>query len=135
MSYTLKLTADGDLDLSTTVEGLDKLKQDLSIWLREEYGVDRFHPNYGSVLQNFIGENIDELTLHLVEVEVIRVFSGFQQAQLNLIKQNPGKYSMDELLDRIITVNVKLDYDTVYADVTFVTAAGNIGALTESVTL
>ena len=52
----------GDLVLGQggllTVTGPSKVRQDLSIAMREPVGCDRFHPNWGSVLPNYIGEPI-----------------------------------------------------------------------------
>lgn len=139
MSFSLKLTDDGDLDISShsfgIVMGVEKLKQDLSGWLREEYGLDRFHPSYGSTLQNFIGEVIDDLTMHEIESEVQRVLSVYQQNQIIALQKNPGAYKMDELLDSVVSVNSKLNYDTVYVDIVFTTGSGTVAAITEGITL
>jgi hypothetical protein len=57
VSYSLAIV-DGDLALQgdrlDLVFGVDKLKQDLNCWLKERYGGDRFHTNYGSILPDSI---------------------------------------------------------------------------------
>jgi phage baseplate assembly protein W len=138
MSYSLKIT-DGDLDASSgtmqRVTGLDKLVQDLSLWLREPYGIDRFHTLYGSVLDQYIGSVIDASSDHEIKSEVIRVINAFQQIQLIGLKKNPSKYTLDELLDSIQSVSVKLDYDRVYIDVRFLTASQQVGQVIGDVQL
>lgn len=139
MSYSLKINASGDLDMSTglfqNVTGVEKLTQDLGLWLREPYGTDRFHPLYGSVLDQYIGSNINSLTEHEVKTEVIRVLNAFQQIQLVSMRKNPSKYDLDELLDSVEDVKIRLTYDTVFIDIKFRTALGSIGRVTGEVSV
>lgn len=139
MSYSLKITPDGDLDADTgvfgRVLGVDKLTQDLSLWLREPYGTDRFHSLYGSVLDQYIGSIINKLSEHEIKAEVVRVVNAYQQIQLSALKVNPSKYDLDELLDTVESIAVKLSYDAVYVDVKFRTALGSLGQVTGGVSL
>ncbi len=138
MSYSLKIT-DGDLDMSTgvlkRVGGLDKLTQDLSLWLREPYGTDRFHPLYGSVLDQYIGSIINDLSEHHIKTEVVRVLNAYQQIQYESMRANPSKYTLDELLDTVDSVEVKVSYDSVYVDVRFTTASRKAGRVTGEVSV
>lgn len=78
--------ANGDLVLGArgfaTVTGARKAAQDVGIALREGYGHDRFHPELGSVLPEFIGRPIGADTRLLIETEVKRVVATYMQTQV-----------------------------------------------------
>ena len=66
----LSVTA-GSFDL---VQGSEKLKQDLTLWLTEKYRDDRFHPTYGSILDGYIGGVINANdTVVRIQSETLRV--------------------------------------------------------------
>lgn len=116
MSFSLKV-ANGDLVMDGSrlaiVSGIDKLKQDLTLWLAERFGIDRFHPAMGSNLQNFIGGVIGYGTQSLVYSEVMRVLSNYQRVQTQHFKELPRKFSLSELLWNVDAVNVNVLYDQV----------------------
>lgn len=138
MSYSLQIV-NGDFDIQTgiikRVQGLAKLTQDLSLWLREPYATDRFHPLYGSTLDQYIGSIVNKLAEHEIRTEAIRVLSAYQQIQLAAVKKNPSKYELDELLDTVESVIVKVSYDSVFVDVKFRTASNKLGQVTGGVTI
>ncbi len=105
MSYSLKINAAGDLDITTgllqRVWGIAKLTQDLSLWLREPYQTDRFHPLYGSILDQYIGSIVNKLAEHEIRAEAIRVLNAYQQIQFAAMRANPSKLDQDELLDTV----------------------------------
>lgn len=116
MSYSFRI-ANGDLvaigDRLDLVFGVDKLKQDIDLWLRERYGGDRFHPSMGSVLQEFIGDIVSPSTRADVHAEVLRVLQNYQAVQLRRLKENPQLLSTSELLVSIDDIIVAISYDTV----------------------
>lgn len=118
MSYSLAI-ADGDLvqkgSRLDVVYGIDKMKQDVNCWLLERFGSDRFHVNYGSILQDFIGGIAKESTRVEVQAEIFRVLQNYQSMQLRRFKENPEKLSASELLVSIDNISVKLNYDTIWA--------------------
>lgn len=128
MSYSLKIT-NGDLTARGShldiVQGVDKLIQDIDLWLREQYQVDRFHISFGSILDNFIGGVIDNTTKVEVQAEVLRVMNNYQNLQLIRFKNNPQKFSPDELLNQITSIQVNISYDKVIVSLFFTTAAGS----------
>ena len=138
MSYSLKIS-NGDLVAGTgvlmQVRGIEKLTQDLSLWLREPYSIDRFHPSYGSVLDRYIGSIISQLSEHEIRAEAIRVLSAYQQIQLAAVKANPSKYTADELLNTVNDVRISSSYDSVYVSVHFSTATGQSGQVQGNVSL
>jgi len=116
MTFSLQL-ANGDLVQNGSqlgiVYGADKLKQDMTLWLAERYGVDRFHPAYGSNLENYIGGIIGFGTQSMVYSEVMRVLTNYQKVQFQGFKATPNLYSLAELLWSINNVNVGVTYDQV----------------------
>src|SRR6478609_4329857 len=127
MSFSLKVV-NGDLSITAgkfdLVQGQEKLTQDLTCWLTERYRDDRFHPTYGSILDNYIGGviNADE-TIVRVQSEALRVLSNYQQIQLSRFKEIPTKFQPSELLQSVNGVNVSLSYDKVIVLVRITTAA------------
>lgn len=138
MSYSLALK-NGDLVQSGSslkiVSGIEKLKQDLSLWLGERFGIDRFHPNLGSTLQNFIGDVISSSTQSRIESEVLRVLNNYQAVQYRGLKERPQLYSPSELLYSIDSVNVSLSYDTVSVKIQLRNAEAESATLTVSQSL
>lgn len=116
MSYSLAL-ADGDLVQNGSqlglVFGVDKLKQDVYLWLTERYGGDRFHVNMGSILQDFIGGIANETARVEIQAEIFRVLQNYQAMQLKRFKENPENFSASELLISVDDILAGLNYDTV----------------------
>lgn len=127
MSYSLRLK-NGDLTTNGSVlslsYGKDKLLQDVDLWLREIYQVDRFHPTYGSVIENFIGNIINIRTEHDIRAEVYRVMTNLQNLQLRRLKTNPTKYTPDELLHSVSNVFTQVNFDTIAVTVVFQSVSG-----------
>lgn len=135
MTFSLALQ-NGDLvqqgSTLAIVSGTGKLKQDMSLWLTERLGVDRFHPRYGSVLPDFIGGVIDMTTQSKVQGEVDRVLGNYQTIQMAAFAANPQLFSFDELLRALNYVNVGLTYDTVSVAVGVTTGSGALATTTTS---
>ena len=116
MSFSLRV-ANGDLCLQGSqlgiVYGSEKLKQDLSLWMAERFGVDRFHPSYGSYLENYIGGIIGANTRSVVQQEAMRILDNYQKIQYSGLQSSPTLYSLAEILYSINGVTVGLSYDTV----------------------
>jgi len=116
MSYSLAI-ADGDLvqkgSQLAIVQGVDKLRQDIYLWIMERYGGDRFHVNMGSILQEFIGGIATESTQAEVHAEIFRVLQNYQAVQLRRFKENPQLLSASELLVSVDDIVTRISYDTV----------------------
>ena len=116
MSYSLRI-ADGDLVQAGSqldlVFGVDKLKQDIDLWIRERYGGDRFHVNMGSILQDFIGRVIRDGTRAEVQSEVYRVLQNYQAVQVRRLKEKPQSLSTSELLVSVDDVLTSINFDMV----------------------
>jgi hypothetical protein len=122
MSYSLRIE-DGDLAVTGSqldlVYGVDKLNQDLGLWLRERYGGDRFHTNYGSILQEFVGGVVGDAAKHEVQSEVLRVLQNYQAVQYRTLQQEPSKMSQSELLAAVDDIKTSVSYDTVLVQLRF----------------
>jgi len=133
ISYSL-LVQDGDLvrrgSSLAIVSGVDKLKQDLQLWVSERFGGDRFHPAMGSILQDMIGDVITASTRYRVGNEVARVLDNYQRVQFRALKEKPQVFSTTELLYSIDDIQVRLTYDTVTVVVKVRTAASGLATLT-----
>lgn len=133
MSFSLQV-ANGDLALSGSqmgiVYGSDKLKQDLTLWLAERYGIDKSHPTMGSYFQNYIGSVINTTTQAMVYNEAIRVLNNYQAVQGQSFTQSPQLFSLSELLYAINGVNVSISYDTVTTAVSVANAQGRTTNIT-----
>lgn len=135
MSFSLAI-ADGDLQIKGSsigiVSGLDKLYQDLSIWMRERYRSDRFHLTYGSILDSYIGGVIMDSTAAEVRSEVMRVLQNYQSLQAKVVRSDPSRLSADEILLNVDDISVRVQYDTVSVTILFTTAKGNTKRLSVS---
>lgn len=118
MTYSLALS-NGDLvqqgSQLAIVSGTDKLYQDVTLWLTERYGGDRFHPTYGSALESFIGGVIGTSTQAQAYNEILRVLANYQNQQDQAFRANPNAFSVSELLYSVDNVSVTVSYDTVQA--------------------
>jgi hypothetical protein len=127
VSISLKVV-NGDLSITAgkfdLVQGSDKLKQDLTLWLTERYRDDRFHPTYGSILDGYIGGVINAReTVVMVQSETLRVLSNYMQIQMARFREIPNKFQPSELLQQVNGVDVSLSYDKVIVLVRITTAA------------
>lgn len=132
MSFSLAL-ADGDLvqrgNQLDLVHGVDKLNQDVYLWLMERYGVDRFHVTMGSILQEFIGGVVSGSTRAEVQSEVLRVLQNYQAVQLRGLKESPSLYSTSEILVSIDDIQTKISFDTVSVAVKLRNGSGNTATI------
>jgi hypothetical protein len=112
---------DGDLSVLGSecqiVSGIDKLRQDLTLWLTIRVGSNRFHPTFGSALESYIGSIITPGTQANVYNEVLRVLTNYQSMVYQLFTANPNIFSLSELPYSIDAINVGINYDTVSATV------------------
>lgn len=116
MSFSLQV-ANGDLVQDGSglaiVYGVNKLKQDLTLWMTERYSIDRFHPGMGSYFQNYIGGIISYHTQSMIRNEAERIVDNYTRVQRRGLRQSPSLYSLSELLNSINSINVGISFDTV----------------------
>jgi phage baseplate assembly protein W len=129
---TLALSG-GDLVIGSgglqLISGAAKIRQDLALCLAESYGTDPYHPEWGSVLPQYIGHPISSDTQLLVQAEVNRVIQQYmaqQQSMLSTAAAN-GKATTLTTADVVSGVNkvdVSISYDTVRVTINLTTLAG-----------
>lgn len=116
MSFSLQIL-NGDLSQQGSqlgiVANVDKLTQDLTLWMTERYGIDRFHPAMGSSFQNWIGGIISYHTQQMVQNEAERILDNYQKVQYRGLREAPQLYSLSELLYSINSIKVSIAFDTV----------------------
>lgn len=117
------------------VSGAEKLSQDMSVWLRERYGVDRFHLTYGSVLQDFIGSIVTDNTKNAIQSEVLRILRNYQKLQMRALKSSPNLLSLTELLQSIDSVYAYVSFDTVQVQVRVSNAVGQLTTVSAASTV
>lgn len=121
------------------LSGADRIRQDLSLALLEEYGSDRFHPKYGSVVKSYLGNVIDENLQQLVKAEVNRVviaYIGLQQAEVlrDSTVDIAGRFNTSDVVRNITSIDVHAAYDTIYVAATLETLARETITITQQVT-
>lgn len=118
--------------------GQARVIQDLSIASLEPFGCDRFHPNWGSVLTNYIGMPItDELRL-LVQSEVTRLVSNYMVEQNTEIQADAdagrrSRFQSSEILVNLTGVEVRATEDKVQVRAILQTLSGEQMALQSTV--
>ena len=132
MSYSLAVE-NKDITLKGSnvgiVHGRAKLLQDLTLWLTERYRSDRFHSNYGSILDHFIGDVMDPMTPHEIESEVMRVLQNFQTVQYRRMQSDPTTLSPEEILIEVEDVKARVTFDSVIVTVSIKTGSRARGTL------
>lgn len=124
MSFTIALR-EGDIDLKgntvAIVTGTQKLEQELGVWLKERYGSDRFHTNYGSTLDHYIGSVMTDSAVYEIENEVGRVLRNYQALQHRKFQSDPQSLDPSEILAQINEIRAVADYDQVQVTIHFTT--------------
>lgn len=117
------------------VTGAQRIQQDLTLALSDIYGTDRFHPSWGSILPEYLGNINNATMLTLVKAEVNRVLQNYltitqsgviQQSMMNVANNNnPGaSYTTSDVVRSVDSINVSATLDTIYVSVSLTTLAG-----------
>lgn len=122
-----------------TVSGSQKVVQDLGVAMREPYACDRFHPRWGSVLPNYVGEPIDDQTALLVRSECSRLIRNYILVQGGIIEEDVkvkqrSRLSTDEVVAGVDGIDIRQDQDKYHIRVRLRLFSGNRVDLTGTVT-
>lgn len=130
------LVQNGDIQLDQGgklrfVQGSQKLIQDLTLWLQENFGIGYTTPNFGSLLPDMIGSAIIDSSVSDIQNEVQRVISLYQTQQLLdlQIAQTQAQLSnwnKSEIINQIGSISAYQYYDSVIVDVSLVTLANTV---------
>lgn len=135
----------GDLAISgaggyATLSGVDRIRQDLTLALWEEYGTDRFHPRYGSIVKQYLGSPITPELQQLVKAEVNRVIQNYialQQAEVIRGTQFDvtGVFDTSDVVRSLDGIDVHTALDAIYVRATLTTLARERVTISRQVSL
>jgi len=135
---------DGDLVLGgagfAEVTGSDKIAQDMSIATAEPFGCDVYHPSWGSLLINYVGQTVGALTQSMISAEINRLINNYmtiQTATVNAAAVNgiQSPYAVSDLVAGVASIDVIQSYDSFNVSVTLLTAANQTVTIANTVTL
>ena len=120
------------------LEGSQKVRQDLSITMKEPFGIDRFHPRWGSLLHEYIGGTVGTETQMFIEGEVARLVQNYmalqqEQVERDLALGSVPRFSTGELVERVESIQIRQKYDSFRVRVTLRTISGQDVVLTQSI--
>ena len=136
--------ANGDLVLTGTsfeeVTDEVKVRQDLGIAVREPYGCDRFHPQWGSLLDTYVGGPLTMESKALVQAEVARVVSSYMakqatQQNADQMANRRSHFSANELVAQVTAIEVAQQMDALHVRVRLQTLTSSEVTLTSTVRL
>lgn len=120
------------------ISGHEKVKQDLGIAMREPYGCDRFHPRWGSVLVNYVGEPVSQQTEFLVRAEAGRIIRNYIAVQGYVVEQDVqaqrrSRLGTNEVVIGVDGIDVRQEQDRYHVRVRLALFSGEEVSLTGTV--
>jgi hypothetical protein len=145
MSWSLQIS-NGDLTFNgadmTTVQGAEKLVQDLACCILEPMGTDSMHPSYGSIIdggtspdgtfnQGIIGSRNNSFAATYVDNEISRICHQYQAQQQARFTADVAVYgtstlTASEALLGVQGVNATADQDRLLVTATLQTGSGDL---------
>ena len=109
----------GKIQFST---GKKKLIEDLQRWLEEPIGTGFTTPNFGSLLNTYIGSNGFSLSTNSIDNEILRVLQLYQGQQMLDLRyaQNAAKLSnwnKSEIIQNIVSIESIVDGTSIISHV------------------
>jgi phage baseplate assembly protein W len=134
----------GDLAIGTNgayllYAGVSRIKQDLTLALTEEYGTDRFHPTYGSIVQSYLGQVLSAELMQLVRAEVNRVLQNYLIIQQNEVLRDTlvdiaNRFDTSDVVQSVDNVAARAVLDTIYLSATLTTLSRETVTISRQVT-
>jgi hypothetical protein len=121
------------------VSGVEKVFQDLSIAIREPFGIDRFHSRWGSQVGDYVGLPANEHAKMLIQSEVTRIVRNYMAAQQGYLQadgvagQKP-RFGTNEIVIDIHDIQIVQTYDAFHVKVILVTQSGDQVTIVRTVT-
>jgi phage baseplate assembly protein W len=134
----------GDLSVGAggyqLVTGSARIRQDMALALGEEIGNDQFHPEWGSVLIRFLGQQIDQETQFHIRSEIARVIRQYIDAQaqvilINNINRNRQTSGSADIVVGVSDITTTVSYDTIQISANLQTLSGKTIAIDRTVNL
>jgi phage baseplate assembly protein W len=118
--------------------GVARIRQDLTLALTEEYGTDRFHPTYGSIVTSYLGRVISADIQQLVRAEVNRVLQNYLIIQQNAVIRDTvvdvqGRYDTSDVVQSVDSITARALLDTIYIQATLTTLSRETISITRQV--
>lgn len=109
-------------------EGPAKINQDLTLAMKEEYGTDRFHPRWGSVLKKYVGLPLTAEIKSKTLTEINRVINNYITIQNSRIvadnnTSSASRYSTDDVVQSLTALSATQVYDSLLVSVTLQTVS------------
>lgn len=119
-------------------KGTTKLVEDITRWLQEPLGTGWTTPGFGSTLYAMIGTPQTAASTNMVSTEILRVLQLYQGQQILDLRaaQNSAQlayYSQDEVIQKVQDITVELGFNSILANVSIETLAGNLVNLSVSI--
>jgi phage baseplate assembly protein W len=110
------------------ITGVDRIRQDLMLALLEEYGSDRFHPRWGSIVKRYIGNVITPQLEALVRAEVNRIVQNYiliQQAEVIRDTQidEKGRFTTSDVVRSLLNLSTSVGMGSVNVSLALETLA------------
>lgn len=132
----------GDLTLAQggyrLFTGVDRIRQDLTLALLEEYNTDRFHPRWGSVIMRYIGNVITPELQLLVRAEVNRVVQNYiaiSQAEIlrDTVVDVKNRFTTSDVVRRIVAITTTTHIDRIDVKLSLETLARDVVTIAKQV--
>lgn len=122
------------------VEGSQKVIQDLGAIVREPYGQDRFHPRWGTILEDYIGRAIGKESSALIRSEIQRLIQNYivvqnQQMEKDAQAGRKPRYKPSEIVSAVSGIAVQQAYDRINVKVSVETQNGESFDILRSVSV
>ena len=137
------MLTNGDLVVGSsgygTVTGGVKIRQELALMVGEEHGADRFHPDLGSTLIQFIGQPITEETRRLVQAELGRVVQQYiliQQREVlqDHLAQRASRFDASDVVVGLTGVTAVVGFSSIAVRASLMTRSGEQISISRTVT-
>lgn len=134
--------SNGDLVLGPggfgMVSGAKKVAQDLGVAVREPIGCDRFHPGWGTILSDFIGQNQDSETQMMIRGEVSRVLQNYIVMQADQIIRDMdagarSRFAAEEIVTSVRSIETQQKDDKIAVRVIVNTSSGGTVSVVRNV--
>ena len=112
------------------ISGVQKVYLDLSVLVREPYGEDRFHPEWGGILDEFLGGVITDDVTGEVRNEINRLIQNYIVMQSNQISADIAmsrkpRFTPEEVVTGVEGIETQQRQDRINVRVSITTASGD----------